>query len=316
MHLIVPFAAPLSEAGRQTLQGLSLPQLQKWLAATSDIALDEGDELTLSAPHERALHRALGWGEPVDGLVPLAQQAAHSAGLLTASSPGWGFLSPAHWSLGTEQVSLFDPDLLNLDEGASRECLALVAELFTSEGFELHYAAPSRWLCRHEALIELPTACLDRVVGRNVDRWLGADPRARLLRRLQNEVQMLLHEHPFNLRRESRGELPVNSVWLSGTGTLPATAGAAPVQVDERLRSAALNEDWPRWTEAWQALDAGPLSTLVEQARTGQPSCLTLCGERAAITWQAGAQSTGQRWLRGLGAMWRKPDVSATLERL
>ena len=43
-----------------------------------------------------------------------------------------------------------------------------------------------------------------------------------------NELQMLLHEHPVNQAREARGELPVNSLWLWGGGSLPVTC-ATPV---------------------------------------------------------------------------------------
>ena len=36
----------------------------------------------------------------------------------------------------------------------------------------------------------------------------------RRVRRLQSEVQMLLHTHPLNAAREDRGDLTVNSFWL------------------------------------------------------------------------------------------------------
>ncbi len=32
---------------------------------------------------------------------------------------------------------------------------------------------------------------------------------------------MLLYTHPINAAREARGELAVNSFWLSGTGPTP-----------------------------------------------------------------------------------------------
>jgi hypothetical protein len=68
----------------------------------------------------------------------------------------------------------------------------------------------------------LPTASLDRVIGRNIDRWLPDTAPARLLRRLQNEVQMVLHTHALNDEREAARPMPtVNSVWLSGCGRLP-----------------------------------------------------------------------------------------------
>ena len=44
--------------------------------------------------------------------------------------------------------------------------------LFDSEGYVLTWGAPLRWYIAHESLSELPTASIDRVIGRNVDRWL------------------------------------------------------------------------------------------------------------------------------------------------
>ncbi|MFO8025628.1 MAG: hypothetical protein R6U90_10795, partial [Thiohalophilus sp.] len=40
-------------------------------------------------------------------------------------------------------------------------------------------------------------------------------------RRLMNEVQMLLHDHPVNQQRAAEGRLTVNSLWLWGGGHKP-----------------------------------------------------------------------------------------------
>jgi hypothetical protein len=42
---------------------------------------------------------------------------------------------------------------------------------------------------------------------------------AKKWRRLQNELQMILHDHPVNEARLERGELSINSVWLYGCGS-------------------------------------------------------------------------------------------------
>src|SRR5207302_7502250 len=42
--------------------------------------------------------------------------------------------------------------------------------------------------------------------------------------KLLNEAQMVLHADPVNEARETRGELPVNSVWLWGAGRMPAVS--------------------------------------------------------------------------------------------
>ncbi len=343
MDLIVPFAAPGSEAAQAVLQGLALPTLRRLLARLGPPTREMGDEWSLSTPHDRAWARAMGWGELPDGLVPTAAWLARQSGLAQANKPvgeqaadpaGWALLTPAHWRLGTEQVSLTDPASLNLNDTESRAFFEAIRGLFESEGFAMHWLGPSTWLCQHAQLVGLPTASLDRVIGRNVDRWLGADKRARLVRRLQNEVQMLLHEHPLNQAREALGAWAVNSVWLSGCGELPGGNACVPagvsrdklgeipkdavgahVQVFDGLRGPALAEDAPAWGLAYETLDGGALAAWYEQAeRSGQGS-LTLCGERGSLRWAWQAESTSARFLRWTGLA-RPTPLAALLQDL
>ena len=121
MQLLIPFAAPLPEAGRQALRSNPLPHLTELLAGMQEKQRDTGDELSLSTPHERALAQALSWTSG-DGTLPWAAWQMRADGL----DPGdlaWGLLTPAHWHLGTEQLSMGDPDTLALDEGTSRAVL-------------------------------------------------------------------------------------------------------------------------------------------------------------------------------------------------
>jgi hypothetical protein len=309
MHLLVPFAAPLAEDGLVVLKSLALPGLAALLARLPPQARDEGDEWCQSPPHERAFAAALGW-RGAAGALPFAARLARADGV-DVGDLAWGLMTPAHWLLGTEQVSLLDPSQLALDEADSRALFDAVAPLFTGEGFLARWGAPLRWYVAHESLAGLPCAALDRVVGRNVDAWLGSDKAARRVRRLQSEVQMLLHTHPLNARREAQGLRPVNSFWLSGCGVAQPEAGPAP-QVDERLRGPALAGDWAAWAQAWLALDAEVLRGLAERAATGEAVRLTLCGERTAATF--GPPAGG--WWAGLRTRWQAPVPAALLRGL
>ena len=72
VHLIVPFASPGSAAGHDALSRLATPALDALLAGWQEIDRDEGDELTLCTPHERALAKALGWRSEKDAPLPWA----------------------------------------------------------------------------------------------------------------------------------------------------------------------------------------------------------------------------------------------------
>lgn len=309
MHLLIPFASTLSEAGMQAMRELELPALSRLLARLQPAQALGSDEYTLNPPHERALAASWGWrGE--DGALPFAAAHAAADGLATGTL-AWGELTPVHWQVGRDHISLADPQDLQLAEAESRETLEAIRPLFESEGWALAWGAPTRWYAAHDSLDGLPCSSLDRVIGRNVDLWLHAHPQARLVRRLQNEVQMLLYTHPLNDRREARGELALNSFWLSGCGRAQPVPGGGPM-VDERLRGPALAEDWAAWSDAWRALDAGPVAQLLAQAQRGEPVELTLCGERRAQRYTAGRASAWQR----LTQPWRKAPVHPVLEAL
>jgi hypothetical protein len=282
MHLLIPYASALAEACRHTFQDLSLPHLSQLLGRLDPARRSDADEYTLSTPHERVLALELGLAGP-DGGLPWGAHLAAADGVDTGDL-AWGLLSPTHWHVGTDEVSMLDPESLQIDEAYSRELLEAVHPLFESEGWALVWGAPTRWYVAHESLADLPTASLDRVIGRNVDLWMPDHPQARLVRRLQNEVQMLLYTHPLTERRIEQGLLPVNTFWLSGCGVRQPPRPAPELVVDTRLRAGMMNGDWAAWADAWRALDAGPVRDLLRAAQQGRSVRLTLCGERHAVT--------------------------------
>ena len=310
MHLLIPFAAPLSEAGRAALGALVLPNLAALLARWTCVARDDGDAFSLSTPHERALASAWGW-TAADGLLPFAAVAAADDGLTPqASGPGWGLVQLSHWHADAQQVAVSDPATLRLDEAGSRQFFDALAPLFGDDGWALHWGTAARWYATHASLATLPTASLDRVIGRDIDIWLQTHPDARKLRRLQAEAQMLLHAHPLNAEREDQGLPAVNSFWLSGTGitALPDPAKRRAVSIDDRLRAPALADDWAAWAEAWVALDA---EVLPAWRNPQQAPTLTLCGERGTQTWAPGRKP---RWRRCFGP--RQADLATRLSSL
>jgi hypothetical protein len=314
MHLLIPFASALSQEVVQVLPGLALPNLARLLQRLTPTARDEADAYSLSPPHERALAAQWGW-RGVDGALPFAAKAAADDGI-DARGRAWGLVTPAHWNVGREHVSMADPAALALEEAESRALFEAVRELFEGEGFEWSWGAADRWYAAHPRLDGLASASLDRVIGRNVDFWLDAGSRGRpegaLMRRLQSEVQLLLYPHPINEAREARGALAVNSFWLSGCGVAQPTADAA-VSIEAGLRGPLLDGDAVAWSRAWAALDTGALAGLLRRLERGDADVsLTLCGERAAQRYEAVARPLWQR----LGIGRRAPAVTTVLQAL
>jgi hypothetical protein len=297
MHLLIPFASALAQEALQVLPSLALPNLARLLQRLTPQPPDRGDAYSLSPPHERALAAAWGWRGD-DGALPFAALAAAADGV-DVQDRAWGLVTPAHWQVGRDHITMADPDALGLPEHESRALCEAVRDLFESEGFAWIWGAPGRWYAAHPSLAGLPCASLDRVVGRNVDFWIdagaAAHPRAGLMRRLQSEVQLLLYPHPINEAREARGEPAVNSFWLSGCG-IAQPADRAAVAVDASLRRPIIDGDATAWAAAWAALDAGAIAALLRRAEAADgPVALTLCGERTAQRYEPVPRSWWQR---------------------
>jgi hypothetical protein len=311
-HLLIPYASSTAGECRQLLESLALPGLERLLARMAPAGRDDGDESTLSLPHERALARA--WGLPAqDGLIPWAAWEAQRGGR-TAGDRAWARITPCHWRVGTGQVVMDDPGALGLEDAPSRALCDAMRPFFQEDGITLDYHQPMSWLAHGEIFRNLPTASLERVAGRSVDTWMPRTPQAAPLRRLQQEMQMLLYTHTVNDERERAGLLPVNSFWVSGAGALVGEPRApAGLAIVDSLRAAAGRGDWQAWAQAWQQVDAADCARLLADLDAGKPCTLTLCGERSAHSW-SGSGKPG--WLGRLRALAAGRKATMVLEAL
>ncbi|MEZ0309656.1 MAG: phosphoglycerate mutase [Ramlibacter sp.] len=313
-HLLIPFASATAPGCAQALGELALPNLEKLLTRLVAGARDDAGESSLSMPHERALARACEL-PAVDGGIPLAAWQVRQGGA-DAGNKAWAWITPCHWRVARDHVAMGDPGQLALSDADSKALLAAMLPFFTEDGISLTYDTPGRWLANGELFRDLPTASLDRVIGQTIDGWIPRTPQGAALRRLQQEMQMLMYTNAVNEAREQRGELPVNSFWASGTGALPASAPAAPpsgLRVADGLRAPALAGDWAAWSAAWRAIDAGQCASLLQAVDAGQPATITLCGERCALELSS-AGSGG--FMRRLGKLFARNQAASLLESL
>lgn len=322
MHLLISHASASSDSCHAVLQDLAadLPHLRRCLGSMSLAAHEDTGAFSRSTPSERVMARALGLPD-ADGCIPWAAWKRAVEGLPTSNEQGqalaWAEVTPCHWHVGLDHLLMENPRTLALGEAESRALLAAVTPLFETEGITLDYAGPTRWWACGDVFEGLQTASLARVIGRNVDAWMPEGQHqpasAKLLRRLQNEVQMLLYQHPVNDERMARGEVAVNSVWFSQCGRLPAgcVAAESPFQGDanDSLGNAVLDEDWEAFARAWRALDA----TLLSQPNI---ESITLCGETASVRYDPAPQGLWVRAKRRLGGGPAPSDVAALLAGL
>jgi hypothetical protein len=95
---------------------------------------------------------------------------------------------------------------------------------FAEAGMPLEISAPNHWQLRLSPEMRLPPfATPEQALGEDLYQHLPQGAEGRPWRVLLNDAQVLLHQHPLNAARQSRGLPPVNSVWLWGAGRLPAS---------------------------------------------------------------------------------------------
>ncbi len=316
MPTLITHAKPLGPHCQRALASLQLPNLSALLRLLTPGTRQTGDEDTLSPLHEVLQANALGLAAQ-DGLLPWAALQAQALQLpAAAEGEAWAWLTPCHWQANADHVRMADPADSQISADESQQVMQALCGFLLEDGITLHGLHSGNWLASAAVFKDLPTASLARASGGAVDHWLPRQPQAQALRKLQNEMQMLLYSHPVNDARAARGLLPINSFWVSGTGTLPATFQASTEStVLDTLREPKLRDDAAGWSQAWQTLDEGAIQNLLERARTGTIVELTLCGETAAQSFTLQPQGLWTRLQRMLPGG-TQTDLAALLQSL
>ncbi|MBK5104299.1 MAG: regulator [Burkholderiales bacterium] len=149
--------------------------------------------------------------------------------LADGGEPGsyfWLRADPVHLKLEGNRLVLADSARFALSQLEAETLADSLNAHFSGDGLMFLPLRPDRWYLRLAQAPSLETTALAYAAGRSVDDLLPRGGDATSWRARLNEVQMLLHGHAVNAAREAAGELPINSIWLWGGGTLPE---AAPV---------------------------------------------------------------------------------------
>ena len=251
LHLIVTAPSPPS-----------LPaNLRALLARMVPTTRIDCEEDSLSQPSEIATARALGLPSE-DGRIPWAAVETSTVGTPCA------WITLCHWRVGADHVTLVPARELLLDAAEEQTLYAAMAPYFAEDGIQLQMqpALPGVWLATGEAFRGLATLSMERAVAQRLtpDHLTTGGAAAATLRRLQNEMQMLLYTHPLTEEREARGLLPVNSFWVTGAGVLDRTFVPDPtVLVEAQLQDSSC-------------------ARLLALLQAGGAAQLTLCGPKAA----------------------------------
>lgn len=140
----------------------------------------------------------------------------------------WLRADPVHLRVMRDRIVLADRRILALTADEAASLATAIAEHF-GPTLSPRPLQPDRWYVEYATPPRLRTTPLECVVGRDIQPRMPQGEDALHVRSVLNEVQMLLHAHPVNTRREARGLPAVNALWLWGGGVRPDTTSVAPL---------------------------------------------------------------------------------------
>jgi hypothetical protein len=242
---------------------------------------------------------------------------------------------------GRDDVRLAGP-VADLDAGDAAALVARLNAHFASDGLRFVAATPGQWFLRSERAHAITTAPLARAIGAPLRELLPQGGDSPVWRRWQNEIEMLLHDQPINIRREAQGLPVANGLWFSDAGRRPAPVRATPgrmtLAADNAVRALAIHAGEtcaavPAGLD--QALAAGGPATelVVVPAANADPAAVERqwsgpawralrAGSLARVTVIADGQGRALAWeiarpgfVDRLRSRFSEPDLSALLAR-
>ncbi|NGZ84686.1 hypothetical protein GW587_10490 [Duganella sp. SAP-35] len=293
--LALPYALPPPEMAPDLMRALKMPALAALLSRNNNLQYHIYDNDSRVLPHESWLAHELGLASPPDRPdtgAPLAIAAMRGCGLQAEAAEGhWFMVQPAHIQLSRTHLLLSDLRALHLTEAESRGLYDIARGYFEELGKPLLHGAPGLWFVRADDWTGLSTATPDAAATQNLSDWMPEGEHARDYRKLQNEIQMLWHEHPINVARQERGLQPVNSFWMwGGSHAAPAAAAAAIAGGPAWMQAlAAPDQRQPSAAQLIAQPGTVVLAELIPSAQTGDWS-----------DWIARMQRIEQEWFAPL----------------
>ncbi len=129
----------------------------------------------------------------------------------------WLYAAPVNLLLGRDSFFLSDPAPLSITQDESVSLIESLNQHFANDGYHF-YLQGGQWFLGLNANPNITTSDVDQVVSKEITAYLPQGEGALAWATLQNEIQMLLFQHPINQARETQGLPAVNSVWCYGLG--------------------------------------------------------------------------------------------------
>lgn len=226
-HLLIPALFPSEEITKGLGIKLALPNLRALLTRGKQGQKFQGN-MEDWLFNQFSITKQKDW--------PIASLTLENDGT-SAENSFWLRADPVHLRLERNQLILADSSVFSISIEEAQQLSDSVDEILRAEDLSLYPLFHHRWYVKSNNHPDLQTFSLSEVIGKNIDDYLPHGKDGMKWQRLFNEIQMALHTHPVNQQRESRSELPINSIWFWGSGVYPKniTSSFSNVYSDESI---------------------------------------------------------------------------------
>ncbi|TNG01607.1 MAG: hypothetical protein EP297_02125 [Gammaproteobacteria bacterium] len=152
--------------------------------------------------------------------IPVAPITALADGLEVANQY-WLRADPVYLYPDTHSLVIQRTDNLELSEDEHRSLLILLKPFIEETGAMFFAPNPQRWYLRLDEEPGISCHPPHHILGKPINEFLPVGSGQREWRVLFNEIQMLLNQCDVNMERDSRRQVPVNSLWFWGGGYMP-----------------------------------------------------------------------------------------------
>jgi hypothetical protein len=305
LTIVIPFAIPDADQLPLLTESKAIPLLKNIIRRIDayHVAL-EANIFTPDVAYERWLAQQLGCVR-----LPQASLMLVGSGDIETQQYGlgWTALQPVHLHTALDHLVLTAPAKLNLAIEESQALFEVAQPILSELSSRVLAPTPALWYMGDEQVQDVLWCSPVRTIGRNIDMWMPSGTKGKLWRQLHNEIQMLWHEHPVNLARLNRGQLPVNALWLFGSGALPGLPLAFPfdyIFANDALllgigRSAdksvtKLPDNFQQMHTAWRQAQHPPLNS---QMLVWLDALITPAIEQDGAVWLSTLAEYEQSWL-------------------
>ncbi len=139
----------------------------------------------------------------------------------TTCNGAFALLSAVHLFVDRDRVYVIPLSSSSVSDAESDDLQQLLREQLATWCDDVQRETTTLWTLALRSQPALQTIDIESAAGRDARDCLPRGADAGKWMTLVNELQMLLHAHPMNVRREQIGQPAINSVWLWGVGSMP-----------------------------------------------------------------------------------------------